>query len=260
MNWFRHSAKRIKRHLLRMGPVGAILCYHRIDDDDNSAQPKLSVSCDNFRQHLQVLAAERYEIVQVRDIADGLATGCLPHRFVAITFDDGYADNLLNAKPLLEEFGLCATVFVTSGALGNPALFKKWYAEPRQDCPRPLTHDELVLLADGGRVEIGGHTKTHPLLAHLSIAEQCSEITSCKADIESIIGRSIVSFAYPYGGHDHYTDETASAVRNAGFTSACVTHAGLVVPHIDPYRLRRHTILDCSGNEFASQLRKIFDA
>jgi peptidoglycan/xylan/chitin deacetylase (PgdA/CDA1 family) len=263
---------------------------------------------------------------------------------VAVTFDDGYADNLSCAKPLLERNDLPATAFVTTGYIGGkrefwwddlerlilepgrlPSMFRmningsvlQWslaeashYSEasyrqhrhwnveqehdpsPRQRlyrslCPRlgplsdgerrsvldelsawagaepisrpthrTLTPDEVVRLADGDLVEIGSHTVTHPVLSGMPTATQRTEITQSKARLEEILGREVSSFAYPYGRHADYTEETAGIVREAGFMSACSNFPGSVRGGVNPYELPRYLVRNWSGEQFAHRLRE----
>ncbi len=116
------------RRLLRglRGPSGpAILMYHRV------ASPPidpwgLAVAPERFRDQLTVLARWR-TILAMEEFVAELAAGRLPQRAVAITFDDGYRDNLTNAVPLLDEFAAPATVFLTASAIGRKAPF--WWDE-----------------------------------------------------------------------------------------------------------------------------------
>lgn len=87
--------------------TGVVLMYHRVCDTDSDLW-QLAVSTKNFEEQLSVLA--RYTVVPLSEIAhtDG---------GIAITFDDGYLDNLTEALPVLEKYGLPATVFVASNAL-----------------------------------------------------------------------------------------------------------------------------------------------
>lgn len=111
----RRKLKRVTRRLLgRADPV--ILMYHRV------AAPKvdpweLSVHPDNFAAQMRVLA-ERRRPVPLDWLVDELRAGRRPERAVAITFDDAYRDVLQNAKPVLTELGIPATVFVVTGLLG----------------------------------------------------------------------------------------------------------------------------------------------
>ena len=93
-----------------------ILGYHRVSDGPDPYQ--LAVSPERFAEHLEVLARVARPL-HVAELPELLAAGQVPRRTVAVTFDDGYADVLHLAKPLLTQFGIPATVFVTSGALGR---------------------------------------------------------------------------------------------------------------------------------------------
>ncbi|HOX07104.1 MAG TPA: polysaccharide deacetylase family protein [Planctomycetota bacterium] len=92
------------------------MLYHRIADA--GADPQLlCVSPSHFQEHLEVLKG-RYPVSALDVVARGLAEkGRFPFRFAAVTFDDGYADNLHNAKPVLEVAGVPATVFISTGYL-----------------------------------------------------------------------------------------------------------------------------------------------
>ena len=80
------------------------------------------MSPDHFAEHLEVLSKD-YLVMHLSELVRYLKKGQLPKRGVVLTFDDGYADNFWNAKPLLENFGIPATVFVTSGRIDSPTEF-----------------------------------------------------------------------------------------------------------------------------------------
>jgi peptidoglycan/xylan/chitin deacetylase (PgdA/CDA1 family) len=111
--WFRH----------KVSP--AILMYHRI------ARPEvdpwgLSVSPERFAEQLQALRSSRTVLSMDAFVAQ-LKSGDLPHNAVALTFDDGYLDNLRQAKPILEAAGVPATVLLTTGRIGSDEEF--WWDE-----------------------------------------------------------------------------------------------------------------------------------
>lgn len=114
-----HAINRIKRlssnALLRVKPRAVILLYHRIADirfDPNL----IHVTPEHFAEHLFHLK-KYYHLISLKDLVSDLAKNRVTHRTVAITIDDGYVDNLWNAKPLLEFYNVPATIFVSTGGI-----------------------------------------------------------------------------------------------------------------------------------------------
>jgi len=118
----RRAGGKIKSHLSRRA---LILLYHRIGEPDLDPW-QLAVSPQHFDEHLQVLSEYGHQM-RLRKLSEALQNDMLPRRSVIVTFDDGYADNLINAKPLLEKHGVPATVFVTTGYTGINREF--WWDE-----------------------------------------------------------------------------------------------------------------------------------
>lgn len=118
----RETVKRAPKWLRnKLRPGGLILMYHRVTElplDPHS----LSVTPEHFAAHLEAL--RKYgRPTGLRQLAEMLRSGERPRRHVVVTFDDGYTDNLYNAKPLLERYDIPATVFVTTGLIDNEREF-----------------------------------------------------------------------------------------------------------------------------------------
>lgn len=133
----------LTRHIL---PEAVILLYHRIAEGIADSQ-KLCVSPNHFAKHLDILQ-DCYHPISLNELEKRLVCGLLPRRGVVVTFDDGYADNLLNAKPLLEARGIPATIFITTGFVGLDHEF--WWDELEHillsNCSLP---PELRLIING---------------------------------------------------------------------------------------------------------------
>jgi len=103
----------------RDAPV--ILMYHRVADPPWDPWG-LAIPPARFREQIEVLKRHR-TLMSMDAFVAGLAASTLPPRATAITFDDGYADNALVAKPILEELGAPATFFVTTGFVRSGQRF-----------------------------------------------------------------------------------------------------------------------------------------
>lgn len=101
---------------MRSDPGTVVLCYHRVTE--RAGDPfRLCVSLDNFERQLRQIR-RRTEIVPLEE-----ATRPARRRKVVLTFDDGYADNLTGALPVVSDLGVPITVYVTSGVVGSPLGF-----------------------------------------------------------------------------------------------------------------------------------------
>jgi peptidoglycan/xylan/chitin deacetylase (PgdA/CDA1 family) len=120
------SVRRLPRlRLMRARNRPIVLLYHRIAPAGPDPQ-LLCVTAEHFAEHLRIIS-DRYVPVRLDVLVPHAARGRTPARAVAIAFDDGYADNLLAAKPLLEQAVVPATVFVASGYVHNGRSF--WWDE-----------------------------------------------------------------------------------------------------------------------------------
>jgi peptidoglycan/xylan/chitin deacetylase (PgdA/CDA1 family) len=100
-----------------------ILGYHSIAEPVTDAY-SLSVTPQRFAEQLQVLS-QIGQVISLRELVSRLRERRVPKRAVVLTFDDGYADVLDHAKPLLERYQTPATVFVTTGSLGREFWWDK---------------------------------------------------------------------------------------------------------------------------------------
>ena len=121
----RRALRSIQVRLLPPRPKPLILMYHRIADAPLDPWGT-AVSPAHFEQHLAVLRHHRYPL-PLAEFVKRLLAKTLPENAVAVTLDDGYADNLYTAKPRLAAADVPATVFLATGYLGKVSEF--WWDE-----------------------------------------------------------------------------------------------------------------------------------
>jgi peptidoglycan/xylan/chitin deacetylase (PgdA/CDA1 family) len=139
----RQTLWRIRR---KLASKALILMYHRVAEVDLDPWG-LCVTPQYFAEHLSVLQKYAHPI-SLQQLTQAHRKGKIPHRAVAITFDDGYADNLYNAKPLLERYNIPATVFVATGQIGSQREF--WWDELERVLVQPGTLPEKLCLEING--------------------------------------------------------------------------------------------------------------
>src|ERR1051326_2045987 len=141
----RQSARWVSR---RFTHEALILLYHRVVE--LSSDPYLlGVRPQRFAEHLEILR-KHGRPMQLHQLAQALRDGNLPRRALVVTFDDGYADNLYTAKPLLERFEVPATIFVTTGYIGRDREF--WWDELERLLLQPGILPETLRLNIGAGV------------------------------------------------------------------------------------------------------------
>lgn len=138
----------------RIGAAGLILGYHRV-----AVSPYdpfgLCVQPQHLAEQLEIIAQYATPI-SLEGMWAGLQAGTLPRRAIAVTFDDGYAEVLAAAAPLLAHHNIPATVFVTTGSLGHPF----WWDELTYlILASPCLPDSLELSIKGDSVR---WSVTHP--------------------------------------------------------------------------------------------------
>jgi glycosyltransferase involved in cell wall biosynthesis/peptidoglycan/xylan/chitin deacetylase (PgdA/CDA1 family) len=140
------AQRTIQQFKKRFTPKALILAYHRVAEIKPDPWG-LCVTPDHFAEHLEILQ-KHYRPMQLGQFAKGLDNGKFPRRTVMLTFDDGYADNLYNAKPLLESYNIPATFFLTTGYINSEREF--WWDELERILLQPGTLPETLHLDING--------------------------------------------------------------------------------------------------------------
>jgi peptidoglycan/xylan/chitin deacetylase (PgdA/CDA1 family) len=185
--------------------------------------------------HVSRLHRSGYVGLTFADSERRRSAGTLPRKWVAVTFDDGFASTL-RAKPILDRVGFPATVAVVTRFVesGEPL---RWLGiddatEAHQDELLPLTWDQLETLAESGW-EVASHTASHPVLTRLGEEELARELGSPRTSIVSRFG-ACETVAYPYGLAD---ERVAAAAKRAGYIAGSMLTGAHLVD--EPYRRQR---------------------
>ncbi|MBV7416778.1 polysaccharide deacetylase family protein [Aeromonas sp. sif2433] len=217
-----------------------VIMYHRfIEQESEKGVHGTWLPIAMFEKHLKLMKWLGYETLTFADLEEKGFIHRLQYgkKYLMITVDDGYRDNLTRMLPLLEKYGYKAVVYIVTGEDHN-----RWDVEhpTHPDTPVALMDgDEIRALAASGHVEIGGHTLTHPRLSTLTPTLQAHEIQANKDRLEQLLGHPLLSFAYPYGDLNDSAKIQASA---AGYRYAVATNSGPRAMHRDPLQIRRIAI------------------
>ncbi|MBC8044915.1 MAG: polysaccharide deacetylase family protein [Rhizobacter sp.] len=195
-----------------------------------------------------------------------------PSQRPVVSFDDGYEDTFTEAFPLLSQFGLTASLFVTTDVMGKP---NSWDA----NFFGAFNHISLSQVAELSVAgwHIGSHAKTHRALTTLSEADLKTELDVSRQVLEDATGKAVTEISFPFGKFD---GRVLRACRKAGYTSAVsisgatpdgYVNRGLAVYRFDtlrqlqakfsgnPHELRRLAAINaCSGLTVAMQHFKSF--
>lgn len=219
--------------------------YHGIAQSPLSEDlSRLQVAPGRFRLQIELMLAAGFRFVTVAQFADELHDGEPPVGLAAISFDDGMRNNYTTALPILQSYGVPATVYVVVDLIGGRS---PWIG-PGGD-GEMLAESELIELHRAGW-EIGAHTLSHPDLSILDYGACRAQIEGGRDALARITGAQIETFAYPFG---RYGTAALDAARDAGLRAAVTTGSG----SWERYQLTRAMI--SAGDPLLVVLLKITD-
>jgi peptidoglycan/xylan/chitin deacetylase (PgdA/CDA1 family) len=233
------------------GPLVRFVTYHDV--------PRAHAA--NFAAMLEHLR-QRTNVIGIDDYFSGSVSNTKTN--VVISFDDSYRNWRTIAAPALQRFNLPAIFFVSSGLVvpantdvATPIALGCGQVRQARDC---LTEQDLRELALAG-FAIGGHTVNHINLgAGAHRHELAREITADRARLQSITGKEVRYFAYPFGVYENPRVDLVALLKSAGYRGAVTTESGLNSSATDPYRLHRElTGLPMSLPVFAARVDGAYD-
>jgi peptidoglycan/xylan/chitin deacetylase (PgdA/CDA1 family) len=207
-----------------------IVHYHYVFDDER----------EQFGRQLAFLARE-FTPVSLSEAVERLRSGQARGDEVAVTFDDGFRNQLDNAAPLLGEHGFSGCFFLVTSLVGAPADEARRFARERLHLPLPV---EPLGWAGAERLlelghEIGSHTRSHPELTTLDDGSLADELGASRDELTRRLGGAR-HFSVPYGDRRRFSERVGEAARAAGYESCATAIRGLNASALDVYALHRH--------------------
>jgi peptidoglycan/xylan/chitin deacetylase (PgdA/CDA1 family) len=187
--------------------MNSVIIYHTISNRTEPLPGDIDISPERFAAQLQWLSRWRRVVRLDETLSGGL------HRAVAITFDDGYRDNLTVALPLLEKFCLPMTLFVAAGLVGREGY---------------LSEDELREISKHPLITIGAHGLWHRHFTRLRAVEARCELVESRRLLENICGLKVDLMAWPYG---ECNPEVEDLSRECGYRAAWSVWKGTNTSH-----------------------------
>lgn len=252
-----------------------ILLYHAISPDTRASSDRWCVHPDRFAAQLDMVLDLGFTPMTVSGLVDTIDRGTMPDSPIVVTFDDGRADFVEHALPILRRVDVPSTMYVVTGLVGAET-------KPRShlgagDIPL-MSWADIVAASEVG-VEIGAHSTTHQELDVIARRRLPDEVAGSRRTLGEHLGQPVRTFAYPYGYH---SGAVTQAVRHAGYDSACAVGHGW--SHVDddrfaltrmfvygttttgelrhtlldpPSRRHRHRVVPRAGWRFARRIRRL---
>ena len=223
-----------------------ILTYHSLDDSGSV----ISTSPALFRAQMELLARRAYHVITLRELlgAWDRAEPVAPHT-VVLTFDDATENLRQHALPVLTALQFRATIFAVSEKLGG---MNDWPGQA-PGIPRVplLSRSGLAECVEAG-CEIGAHSATHAPLERIPPSAWAREVVHCRHSLESSLGVSVTSFAYPFGHSNAALREVVrqhySAAVGTGLRVAAPTDDRYDLPRVDMYYWRSPSVFPLFGH------------
>ena len=213
--------------------VPVIIMYHSVGPG-NTTPPnygeKLNVSTRVFEKQMKFLSDHDYNVISFVEFVNRVKRNeRIPHKTLAITFDDGLKNNFTNAYPILKKYNFPATIFVTTDFIGKKNF---------------LTLEDIKIMQTSN-ITIGSHTISHTVLPWMKDENIRKEVFGSKKILEELTGKRINLFSYPLG---KFSDKTEEIVKDAGYIGAVTTSPGRKKPNDNIYALKRIRISMSSEN------------
>lgn len=211
----------------RAADSAVVFMYHRVGEPQ---YPSTNIRPDQLDAQIAELKSGRYAVLPVPEIVRRLAAHeALPDRAIGLTVDDAYESFYRNGWPRFRAAGLPVTLFVATGAVGNPSM---------------MSWDQIREIASQGAT-IGAHSAAHPHMVKLGVARSRADLARSNAKFKAELGAVPKLFAWPYG---EYGLALKPLLAEAGYSAAFGQHSGAIGPGADFDYLPRFALNERYGD------------
>jgi peptidoglycan/xylan/chitin deacetylase (PgdA/CDA1 family) len=197
----------------------------------------LNVKPEIFEDHLNTLHKNGWKTLSGNEFLSSLKNNDIPSKSVLLTFDDGFANNYLNAFPLLKKFGMKAMLFVATSLIEDTDIKRDrclpfshreaWdlaFTERRSEVM--CTWNEIKEMHESGYFDIQSHGhshRSHYLIDEKNYAELENDLLTAKETIEKRLSKKVLHLSWPKGRYDKQGIDIAA---KAGFEALYTTKRG----------------------------------
>lgn len=213
---------------------GKVVCfvYHRFGDN---RYPSTNIDLKEFRGQLTYLKQNNFNVWPLGKAVDAIRNQeVIPSKTVVLTIDDAYHSFYENGMPLLEEFGIPATLFINTRNVGDPD-YMSW--------------QEIQIAKENG-IEIGCHSHAHLHFLDIRWDDQrrssfLSDLATAHSAFNENLGYTPELYAYPYG---EYGPVVMEVLEEAGYKAAAAQYSGVLYSGTNPMAIPRFPM----GGPFAT--------
>jgi len=196
-----------------------VLNYHQINDESHNA---LTLSSHEFDAQMAYLKKAGYTSISPNQLFDYLESNTpLPPNPVLITFDDGYEDNYRVAYPILQKYGLTATIFLITDFINTNNRYLTW--------------TQVKEMQDQG-LNFASHTLNHAILTKEADDSLQAQLVKSREALEYQLKQKVEFLAYPGG---FYNQHVIAMAKKAGYRGAFTINFGRNYKHPNLYSLNR---------------------
>ena len=217
---------------IKNGPLSRVVCFHWVGEEGLSGFEKKIIW---LKKH--------FDIISLDTLVQRQQSSSLNGQEIAITFDDGYVDFPDKVLPIIEKHQIPVTIFVPIGLANRDENEKDEFARKQIGIDKPLMSEkQLLKVSRCHLIELQSHSLTHRDFGNGTKEELTNELLQSAQKIESISGRRVSLFAFPFGDIVNTSSNSIEALKLTRYSSAFTIVPGFNHHSTNKYLLNRDSL------------------